>query len=186
MTRIVAGAARGRRLKVPEGTGTRPTSDRVREALFSSLESIFGSLNGLRVLDLFAGSGALGLEAVSRGAAYAMLVESDANAVRAIRANVATVGLGEVEVRTTAVRRALATSPDKPFDLVLADPPYTMDSGEITDILAALATGWLAPDAVVVVERPSRGEPVRWPSDLVAVRDRRYGETTLWYGHPAG
>jgi 16S rRNA (guanine966-N2)-methyltransferase len=158
----------------------------VREALFSSLESIFGSLTGLRVLDLFAGSGALGLEAVSRGAGYAMLVESDPNAVRAIRANVAAVGLGEVDVRSVSVRRLLATPPDKPFDLVLADPPYAMESVEITDILNALATGWLAPDAVVVIERPSRGDPVRWPPGLVAVRDRRYGETTLWYGRPAG
>lgn len=186
MTRIVAGAARGRRLKVPGGSGTRPTPDRVREALFSSLESIFGSLNGLRVLDLFAGSGALGLEAVSRGAGYAMLVESDPNAVQAIRSNVAAVGLGEVDVRSASVRRLLAAPPDKPFDLVLADPPYSMDSAEITDILTALATGWLAPDGIVVIERPSRGDPVRWPSGLVAVRDRRYGETTLWYGRPAG
>jgi 16S rRNA (guanine966-N2)-methyltransferase len=158
----------------------------VREALFSSLESIFGSLNGLRVLDLFAGSGALGLEAVSRGAGYAMLVESDPNAVRTIRANVATVGLGEVDVQSISVRRVLAMRPDKPFDLVLADPPYAMDWDEVTDILSALTTGWLAPDAVVVIERPSRGDPVRWPSGLVAVRDRRYGETTLWYGRPAG
>jgi 16S rRNA (guanine966-N2)-methyltransferase len=158
----------------------------VREALFSSLESIFGSLNGLRVLDLFAGSGALGLEAVSRGAGYAMLVESDPNAVRTIRANVATVGLGEVDVQSISVRRVLAMRPDKPFDLVLADPPYAMDSDEVIDILSALTTGWLAPDAVVVIERPSRGDPVRWPSGLVAVRDRRYGETTLWYGRPAG
>lgn len=186
MTRIVAGAARGRRLKVPGGSSTRPTSDRVREALFSALESIFGSLNGLRVLDLFAGSGALGLEAVSRGAGYAMLVESDPNAVRAIRANVSAVGLGEVDVRSSSVRRVLVASPDKPFDLVLADPPYTMDSGEISEILSLLASGWLAPQAVVVIERPSRGEPMRWPPGLVAVRDRRYGETTLWYGRPAG
>ncbi|HEX6336473.1 MAG TPA: 16S rRNA (guanine(966)-N(2))-methyltransferase RsmD [Jiangellaceae bacterium] len=186
MTRIVAGAARGRRLKVPGGSSTRPTSDRVREALFSAVESIFGSLNGLRVLDLFAGSGALGLEAVSRGAGYAMLVESDPNAVRAIRANVSTIGLGEVDVRPNSVRRVLATSPDKPFDLVMADPPYTMDSGEISDILSPLASGWLAPEAVVVIERPSRGEPMRWPPGLAALRDRRYGETTLWYGRPAG
>ncbi len=186
MTRIVAGAARGRRLKVPGGSGTRPTSDRVREALFSSLESMFGSLHGLRVLDLFAGSGALGLEAISRGAGYAMLVESDAAAVRLIRANVAAVGLGEVEVKAVPVGRVLASPPEKPFDLVLADPPYAVGASDITEILSALEAGWLAPDAVVVIERPSRGEPVRWPSGLVAVRDRRYGETRLWYGRPAG
>jgi 16S rRNA (guanine966-N2)-methyltransferase len=186
VTRIVAGAAGGRRLKVPGGSGTRPTSDRVREALFSSLESIFGSLHGFRVLDLFAGSGALGLEAISRGAEYAMLVESDTAAVRLIRTNVATVGLGKVDVRAAPVRRVLESPPDKPFDLVLADPPYAMRTSEITEILSTLEAGWLAPDAVVVVERPSRGEPVHWPSGLVAVRDRRYGETRLWYGRPAG
>jgi 16S rRNA (guanine966-N2)-methyltransferase len=186
VTRIVAGAARGRRLKVPSGSGTRPTSDRVREALFSSLESMSGSLHGLRVLDLFAGSGALGLEAISRGAGYAMLVESDVSAVRMIRANVAAVGLGDVDVRAAPVGRVLASSPDKPFDLVLADPPYAMGASEITGLLSALEAGWLAPDAVVVVERPARGEPVTWPAGLVAVRDRRYGETRLWYGRPAG
>jgi 16S rRNA (guanine966-N2)-methyltransferase len=94
--------------------------------------------------------------------------------------------LGKVDVQSISVRRVLAVRPDKPFDLVLADPPYAMDSDEVTDILTALTTGWLAPDAVVVIERPSRGDPVRWPSGLVAVRDRRYGETTLWYGRPAG
>lgn len=186
MTRIVAGAAGGRRLKVPGGSGTRPTSGRVREALFSSLESMFGSLHGLRVLDLFSGSGALGLEAISRGAGYAMLVESDAGAVRMIRTNVATVGFGEVEVRAAPVSRVLESPPGKPFDLVFADPPYGMGAGEITQILSKLEAGWLAPDAIVVVERPSHGEPVLWPSGLVAVRDRRYGETRLWYGRPAG
>jgi 16S rRNA (guanine966-N2)-methyltransferase len=186
VTRIVAGAARGRRLKVPAGSATRPTSDRVREALFSSLESMFGSFNGLRVLDLFAGSGALGLEAVSRGAGYTLLVEHDPVAVRMIRSNVATVGLGEVDVLAAPARRVLASPPDKPFDLALADPPYAMGPSELTEILTALAAGWLAADAVVVVERPSRGEPVHWPPGLEAVRDRRYGETRLWYGRPAG
>jgi 16S rRNA (guanine966-N2)-methyltransferase len=186
VTRIVAGAARGRRLLVPAGNGTRPTSDRVREALFSSLESTFGSFAGLRVLDLYAGSGALGLEARSRGAAYALLVESHPAAVRAIRTNVAAVGLDCVEVQAASVRRVLATPPDEPFDLVLADPPYAMSDGELAAVLGALTGGWLATDAVVVVERPRRGEPVHWPHGLVADRDRRYGETTLWYGRPAG
>jgi 16S rRNA (guanine966-N2)-methyltransferase len=158
----------------------------VREALFSSLESMIGPFHGLRVLDLFAGSGALGLEAISRGAAYALLVESDAAAVRMIRTNIAAVGLGEVDVLAVPVGRALASAPDKPFDVVLADPPYAMRPDELTEMLTALAAGWLAPDAVVVVERPSRGEPVLWPAGLEAVRDRQYGETRLWYGRPAG
>ncbi len=154
--------------------------------MFSSLESMLGSLLGLRVLDLFAGSGALGLEAVSRGADYALLVESSPAAVRTIRANVASVGLGEVDVRAAPVHRVLAVPPEKPFDLVFIDPPYAMSVEQLTDVLRALVAGWLAPDAVVVVERPSRSEPVQWPSGLVALRDRRYGETKLWYGRPAG
>lgn len=185
MTRIVAGSARGRRLKVPPGERTRPTSDRVREALFSSLESMFGSLFGRRVLDLYAGSGALGLEAASRGAAYALLVESDAAAVRAIRANISAVGIPGVEVRAASVERTLAHPPTEPFDLIMADPPYTMGSDDLSGVLAALANGWLAGDALVVIERPRRGGPVVWPTGLVCERKRRYGETMLWYGRPA-
>lgn len=186
MTRIVAGAARGRRLKVPAGERTRPTSDRVREALFSALESRLGSLVGLRVLDLYAGSGALGLEAVSRGAAYALLVESDPAAVRTIRDNVAAVGFSGVEVVAASVERTLARSASQPFDLVFADPPYTMTSDDLTGVLNALTNGWLAPDALVVVERPRRGGPVVWPSGLVGERNRQYGETMLWYGRRTG
>jgi 16S rRNA (guanine966-N2)-methyltransferase len=186
VTRIVAGAARGRRLKVPAGDRTRPTSDRVREALFSSLESRFGSLVGLRVLDLYAGSGALGLEAVSRGAVYALLVESDPAAARAIRANLTATGLSGVEVRVASVERTLSRPPAEPFDLVLADPPYTFDNVELTGMLSALVSGWLAPDAVVVIERPRRGDQVVWPTGLVGERNRQYGETMLWYGRRTG
>lgn len=186
MTRIVAGMARGRRLTVPRGDGTRPTSDRVREALFSSLESVLGTLVGLRVLDLYAGSGALGLEALSRGAAHATLVDSDPAAVRAIRANIVAVGTDRAEVVPARVERVVSTPPAEPFDLVLADPPYGLPGSDLTAVLASLSDGWLAPGALLVIERPKRGDPVDWPAGLIGERDRRYGETVLWYGRPAG
>lgn len=184
MTRIIAGAARGRRLAVPRGVHVRPTSDRVREALFSSVEAAFGALAGLRVLDLYAGSGALGLEAVSRGAAHALLVESDPGAVRAIRSNAAAVGLPGVEVCALPVHRALAREPSAPYDLVLADPPYDLAGDTLTAALSRLVCGWLAPDALVVVERPARAPALAWPEGLTGERERRYGETMLWYGRP--
>lgn len=186
MTRIVAGRARGRRLTVPP-EATRPTADRVREALFSSLESRFGALAGLRVLDLYAGSGALGLEALSRGAAHVLLVESDPKAVEAIKTNVAAVGLEGAEIRASRAAAVLAGRPSGPYDIVLADPPYETPGAAVTDLLARLVAGrWLAEDALVVVERARRAEPLRWPEGLVAARERRYGQTMLWYGQPAG
>ena len=154
--------------------------------MFSALESQLGAFAGLHVLDLYAGSGALGLEALSRGAAHVRLVESDARAVQSIRSNLAVVRLPGGEVVPTSVERALATSPSEPYDLVLADPPYTLSGKEIAGTLARLAGGWLHRHAVVVVERPTRAEPLDWPDGLVAVRERRYGETKLWYGRPAG
>lgn len=183
MTRIVAGVAGGRRLAVPPGNRTRPTSDRVREALFSSLEVAFGGgLGGLRVLDLYAGSGALGLEALSRGAQHCLLVESDRRAVAVIRENIKSVGLPGAVVVASPVERVLATPPDAPYDVVLADPPYAMVDAELSGVLVSLTAGWLAPDALVVVERDRRGAPVTWPDDIIGGRDRRYGETVLWYG----
>jgi 16S rRNA (guanine966-N2)-methyltransferase len=186
MTRIVAGRARGRRLAVPAGDGTRPTADRVREALFSSVESSFGAFAGLRVLDLYAGSGALGLEALSRGAGDVLLVESDRAAVAAIRANVDAVGLPGVTLQPASVERVLSAPPDEPYDLVLADPPYAMTGPEVTGILALLVDRWLRPDAMIVVERPRRAPALAWPDGLVGIRERHYGETMLWYGQPAG
>jgi len=186
LTRIIAGAARGRRLLTPAGSRTRPTSDRVREALFSALESELGAFAGLRVLDLYAGSGALGLEALSRGAAHVLLIETDVRAVRTIRSHVATVELPGAQVVQSSVGRALAAAPSLPYDLVVADPPYAMPGDEIEPVLDQLTKGWLAPQAVVVVERSTRDAPLRWPAGLTALRIRRYGETMLWYGRPAG
>jgi 16S rRNA (guanine966-N2)-methyltransferase len=184
--RIVGGAAGGRRIGVPPGSGTRPTADRVREALFSSLESEFGSLHGLAVLDLYAGSGAIGLEALSRGAANAVLVESDRKAAEVIAANIKVVGLPGAKLLTRPVEKITAGDPPAVFDLVFADPPYKLETGELQDVLTDLAaTGWLADDAVVVVERGKR-EPWEWPAGFAALRDRKYGEARLWYGHRHG
>jgi 16S rRNA (guanine966-N2)-methyltransferase len=186
VTRIIAGAAKGRRLLTPTGAGTRPTSDRVREAMFSALESELGAFAGLRVLDLYAGSGALGLEALSRGAGHVLLVDADARAVRTIRSNISAVGLPGARVVQSSALRALAGTPPAPFDVVLADPPYAAPGDEVEPVLARLTQGWLAPKATVVVERSTRDRPMTWPAGMHGERTRRYGETMLWYGHPAG
>ena len=186
MTRVIAGSARGRRLAVPAGSLTRPTSDRTREALFSAVQSAVGDLEGRRVLDLYAGSGAVGIEALSRGAAHAALVEHDAKALRAIRANLHTLGLPGATVIAEKVDRALATGPQAPYDVVFADPPYALDDAALGRTLAALAdNGWLADDALVVVERSSRGAEPAWPAAIEPLRSRKYGEATLWYGRAA-
>ncbi len=173
MTRIVGGRAGGRRLTVPP-TGTRPTSDRVREALFSALDAR-GAVRGAQVLDLFAGSGALGLEALSRGASTAVLVERDPRACAVLAVNARTVGTGAL-VRRASVAAYLRTRPRTPFDLVLVDPPYT---DPVNDVVAALPGGWLAPGALVVVERDTRSPAPAWPDGLVPEEPRTYGETTL-------
>jgi 16S rRNA (guanine966-N2)-methyltransferase len=186
MTRIVAGEARGRRLQVPAGAGTRPTADRVREAMFSAVESARGGWSGARVLDLYAGSGALGLEALSRGADVAEMVELARRALAALRHNVKVVGLPGARVVADRVERHVVGRPGEPFDVVLLDPPYSVADAAVTEVLGNLVRRrWLTDDALVVVERSTRGGPLTWPSGLEALRERRYGETTLWYGQPA-
>ena len=183
MTRIVAGTYGGRRLAAPPGQHTRPTSDRVREALFSSLDTIT-YLRGAAFLDLYAGSGAIGLEALSRGAGQVMLVEADARAARTARDNVAALGAGAaVRLTTAAVSQVLAKPPASPYDIVFADPPYAASDGEVTAMLTALASnGWLADGAIVVVERSTRSPGLQWVPGIAPIRSRPYGETTLWYG----
>ncbi|MCW2776699.1 MAG: methyltransferase [Frankiales bacterium] len=176
MTRIIAGSERGRRLKVPDGDVTRPTSDRAREGMFSSLLSLM-DLDGARVLDLYAGSGALGLEALSRGAGSATLVEADPKVVRVCEANAAAVGLPGAHVVHSPVEQYLAHGAEPRYDLAVLDPPYELD---VAPVLEALVP-WLAPDAVVVVERRRRGLAVVWPGGLEGVRERKYGEAMLWY-----
>ena len=185
MTRIIAGVAGGRRLQVPAGRDTRPTSDRVREALFSRLEHE-GRLAGARVLDLYAGSGALGLEAASRGASEVVLVESARTAAATIRRNVTTLGLPGVTVSESTVERWLARDPGTPFDVVLADPPYPVTDDALDEVLRSLAGhGWLGQHALVVVERARRSRAPQWPDPLEQVGDRSYGETRLWFAEVA-
>ncbi len=185
MTRVIAGQARGRRLQVPAGRTTRPTGDRVREAMFAAAGSILGSFAGTRVLDLYAGSGAAGLEALSRGAAHALLVESDARAAQLIRANIAAVALDGAQLVRDRVERLLSRglqAGQEPYDVAFADPPYALTGEEMTSVLATAGTrGWLAPGALVIVERASRSEPLRWPDGFSPLRLRKYGEATLWY-----
>ena len=181
MTRIIAGTAGGRRLKVPRA-GVRPTGDRAREGLFNSLGSLL-DLDGARVLDLYAGSGALGLEALSRGAAEAVFVENGGGVLPVLRDNIAAVGVRGAVVLPASVPAVVAGPATAGFDLVFADPPYAAPVTEVLDVLGALVgNGWLAPDAVVVVERSSREQPWEWPTPLIGVRDRRYGEAVLRYG----
>jgi 16S rRNA (guanine966-N2)-methyltransferase len=191
VTRVIAGEAGGRRLAVPAGRDTRPTSDRAREGLFATIASMMGSVAGTRVLDLYAGSGAVGLEALSRGAGHVLLVESGARAGRVIRANVEAIGLPGAEVVTDRVERVLARGPDPAaiqdrYDVVFADPPYAQPDQEVSGMLETLAgRDWLAPGALVIVERATRSGPVSWPAGFTADRARRYGEATFWYARGA-
>ena len=184
MPRVIAGQAGGRRLAVPDGRDTRPTSDRAREGLFATISSIAGPLDGARVLDLYAGSGAVGLEALSRGAGHVLLVEQGVRAVRVIRENISSIGLPGAVLVADRVERVLARGPDGDrYDVVFADPPYALADAAVERVLLLLAeTGWLAPGALVVVERATRSGPVSWPDGFVPDRERRYGEATFWYG----
>lgn len=187
MTRIIAGAAKGRRLQTPTGDQTRPTTDRVREALFSAVESWFGSLEGLRVLDLYAGSGAVGLEAWSRGAEAVTLVESDRRTAALVQANARDLGCRVADVQARSVQAVLAAPPttaEHRVDLVFSDPPYPLTEEALAADLDLLQA-WLAPDALVVVERSRRSPEPTWPAAITGDRSKRYGETTLWYGSAA-
>ena len=169
--------------------------------MFASVLSELGSLDGKRVLDLYAGSGAVGLEALSRGAAHVLLVESDARAAAVIKANIAAVGIAGATVVTDRAERLLTRPPAAPraaappapsgaaasgaggrYDLVFADPPYAVTAAAVTRMLTLLAAGWLAADALVVVERATRSGPLEWPPGYLPGKSRRYGEATFWYG----
>jgi 16S rRNA (guanine966-N2)-methyltransferase len=189
VTRIIAGVAGGRRLSVPAGRGTRPTADRAREGLFATILAIRGPLDGARVLDLYAGSGAVGLEALSRGASDVLLVESDARAARVIRGNVEALRLPGARLLGDRVERVLArgAGDHPPRDVVFADPPFTATAAEVERMLAALRDrGWLAAGALVVVERATRSGPITWPAGYTPDRSRSYGAATFWYGLGAG
>lgn len=182
VVRIVAGLAKGRRLATPADS-TRPTSDRARESLFNSLATHVDFARA-RVLDLYAGTGAVGLEALSRGAPAAVFVESNRAALAVLRRNAETVGLPGATIVGRSVASYLKAAPDQPFALVFADPPYDLGDEELAGVLEALAQpGWLGPDAWVVVERGVRSRPPTWPAGLITPdRERRYGDGVLWYG----
>lgn len=172
------------RLATPAGSGTRPTSDRVREAVFSRLEHL-EVLAGAKVVDLYAGSGALGLEAASRGAVTVLMVESDKAAAKVTRQNADALAIPGTTVRHATVQRVLATPPPEPQTLVFMDPPYDLSEEALTADLTALTTGgWLAPDALLVVERSARSPEPAWPDVLECEGERRYGETKVWFAGP--
>jgi 16S rRNA (guanine966-N2)-methyltransferase len=189
VTRIIAGVAGGRRLATAPGATTRPTADRAREGLFATVLAVLGGLDGAAVLDLYAGSGAVGLEALSRGASDVLLVEAESRAARVIRQNIALVGLPGAQLITDKVDRVLARGPGEApaRDFVFADPPYAAGDDELAQMLIALVRhGWLAPGALVAIERSTRSGPPAWPVGYETDRSRRYGEATLWYGLAAG
>lgn len=183
MTRIIAGEYGGRRLVTRYGRDTRPTTDRVREGLFNALESMV-ELWGARVADLYAGSGAVGLEAASRGASHVLLVEADRAAARVVRRNIEALEAGAVAVvKTERVEQVVAARTGEPYDVVFADPPYDLGEAELAGVLAALvANRWLPERGVLVVERSTRSPEPLWPDGVTSARSRRYGESTLWYG----
>ncbi|GAA2068822.1 RsmD family RNA methyltransferase [Microbacterium hatanonis] len=186
MTRIISGSAGGTVLDVPP-KGTRPTSERVRESLFGALDAA-GLVDGARVVDLYAGSGALGLEAASRGAASVDLVEHAPQAVALIRRNAERVAKALGSPPPLRAHRATVTGflrdAAGPYDLVFVDPPYDVSDGDLTEALTALAPH-LSPDAVVIVERAKRSPGPRWiDAGLEPLRDRVYGDTAMWWGQP--
>jgi 16S rRNA (guanine966-N2)-methyltransferase len=181
--RVIAGEAGGRRLVVPRGDRVRPTTDRVKESLFSALGE--SRLIGARVLDLYAGTGALGIEALSRGAALAVFVERDPLALRAIAQNVEATS---VSSRTRVVKGDVAAflggppATEAPFDLVLLDPPYDLPDPALAPVLEALARRpWTVPSAVVVIERAADAGPPPWPPGWQSTWNRCYGDTLLWF-----
>lgn len=189
MSRIVAGSLRGRRLSTPPGDRTRPTSDRVREALFSVIASWAGTagsgaeeqLSGLAFLDLYAGSGAVGLEAASRGATRVLMVESDRRTARIISENIRELDAG-AQVRTGRVEDVIAAKPPGGYDVIFLDPPYELNSARLsTQLETLLEQGWITDDALVVVERSARTEDLTWPEDPADVWTKNYGETVLHF-----
>ncbi len=188
MTRIIAGSVKGRRLSVP-AKGTRPTSDRVRESLFNSLNSELlaeaEQWSEVSVLDLYAGTGALGIEAASRGAHQVLLVERNRVAADVIRHNIELVGLSTVSLVAAGVNDLLRRIAPIAFTMVFVDPPYDITATSIEQLLLQLSdAGWIADGARVVVERPTADHQSPLPNDWADLSQRRYGDTTLWYGRP--
>ena len=190
--RVVAGLAKGVPLRAPASNPTRPTTDRVREAVFSVMADWAGTaggpaeaqLAGLSLLDLYAGSGALAVEAMSRGAASATAVDSASAAVMAIRTNAQAAKLAVTAVRSS-VTDFLKKQPATPFDIVWLDPPYNMASEAVDDVVSLVAAGWLAPGGLVALERSARDAAPNWSAGLAAHNSRRYGETVVHFAEEA-
>lgn len=186
--RIIAGLGKGRNLFSPIGA-TRPTSDRAREALFSTLESEFGSINDLSFLDLYCGSGAVGAEALSRGAAIVYAVDNDEKATNIARQNFALLenlsGIGTTTVITSSVGKFLDKSSELTFDVVFLDPPYDLPNNEIEKTLASLVkNNFLKRSSVIAIERDSKSKRLNWPPGLKELKERKYGAATIFYAEP--
>lgn len=185
--RIIAGVAKGRNLGTV-AQATRPTSDRAREGLFSSLSSEFGTFEGLRVLDLFAGSGAIGLESLSRGATLVHVVEKDEQAIKTIEANYELVKksnpTGKFQIFGMSVERFLNDQPREKYHLVYIDPPYEFSNQGVEDILSKLHDdNFLSSDAFIAVERNTRLDQFIWPDAFTPARERNYGQASIYYGN---
>lgn len=183
--RIIAGVARGRTLGSVAGA-TRPTSDRAREGLFSSLTSEFGSFEGVHVLDLFGGSGAIALESLSRGATLVHVVEKDDEAQKTIETNYELVKKsnppGKFQLFGMSAERFLKDLPKAKYHLVYIDPPYDFSNQAVEDVLSALHDGeFLSSDAFIAVERTARGAQFIWPDAFSPARERNYGQATIYY-----
>ncbi len=190
MSRIIAGSRRGRRLTTPDGPATRPTSDRVREAVFTALVSWLGTVDqdpaetfaGISFLDLYAGSGAVGLEAASRGAQPVLLVERDRPTAELARGNAASTGL-DVEVWAGRAEKLASQAAASPYDIIWLDPPYDVATTTVNQTVSDLvARGWLTHNGLVVAERSTRSEALSWPSGIGETWTKRYGETTVHFG----
>lgn len=186
--RIIAGSAKGRPLS-SVASSTRPTSDRAREALFSTLTSEFGDFDGLRVLDLYAGTGAIALEALSRGASIVHAVEKDENAAKAISANFDSIKSaqfpGTFHLYTMGVHRFLSDRAQFQYHIIYIDPPYDVDDIDIVESLVQLRENrYLHPDALIAIERNSRTKEISWPYGYEEIRVKNYGQATIFYGIP--
>ncbi|MBV7411882.1 16S rRNA (guanine(966)-N(2))-methyltransferase RsmD [Dermabacteraceae bacterium TAE3-ERU27] len=181
MPRVIAGELKSRVIPAPKTSATRPTSDRVREAVFSRLAG-WGVLEDARVLDLYAGSGALGIEALSRGARHATFVESHPATARLIGKTLRDLGVAHKSKVLTAKAQSATARLEGEYDLLLLDPPYPVVSGEISELLAELAkNARVAADATIVVERSRRSDPIVWPAPYSEIDVSHYGETSIYY-----
>ena len=187
--RIIAGMAKGRNLNSPVGD-TRPTSDRAREALFSTLESELGALNDKYFLDLYSGSGAVGAEALSRGAALTHAVENEESALQILRSNLELfekiVGSGTYQVFNSSVARFLKTNINIKYDAIFIDPPYEFANELVTvDLELLLENKLLKSNSIIAVERDSKSKPFLWPSGITELKVRKYGHAVIYYGFPS-